>query len=381
MLVQLADLGLVASSLMGQEEPRDELADSFAEGGINIWDDKSWALNRTAAREGPSTDTLGPNDFTFTHAAKGQDFLSVAEKQIGSPYVWADLNPKGPTGGPGAGFDCSGFTKFVLGKFGINVPHQARQQMAMLPNIKRDELQPGDLVFFDYGRLGAGVADDVKIYVGNGQVIGASSSFGKVTKLPLDEAHFLAGGRTGLTKDSATRQRGGGRKKGPGRIMYPALEMVGANVSGAPSSFEGMGFSVGRALQNQSVRDQHPSMRGDTVKQQLYEGFMAAGREDLARMVNTKAFQTWIQAESGWDPKNVSQYYDGKVNGGLFQFRWFDERKWLRPFFSDGNDPQSNFTASPYEQAILVSKYFDLTPEDIRRYASQVQSGTYGGWG
>jgi cell wall-associated NlpC family hydrolase len=122
--------------------------------------------------------------------------VRLASTQIGSPYVWADINPVGPKGGPGSGFDCSGLTSWAAKRLGINLPHSADQQSRMLPRVGANGLQPGDLVFFDYGRLG-GAADHVGIFVGNGQMIAASSSADQVRRQSIDWDHFLWGGRLG----------------------------------------------------------------------------------------------------------------------------------------------------------------------------------------
>jgi cell wall-associated NlpC family hydrolase len=118
--------------------------------------------------------------------------VQLASTQLGSPYIWADLDPQG---GGSSGFDCSGLTKWVASQVGINLPHSADLQSRMLPKVAQNELAPGDLVFFDYGRLGPGVADHVGIYAGDGQMIAASSSADMVHVQAVDWSHFLWGGR------------------------------------------------------------------------------------------------------------------------------------------------------------------------------------------
>jgi hypothetical protein len=117
--------------------------------------------------------------------------------------------------------------------------------------------------------------------------------------------------------------------------------------------------------------------RGDHAKidRQLYRGFIDAGRPDLARLVGTKDFNAWVNAESGFRPDVVSQYYaEHGVNYGLFQF--WEGHDWTKPYV-EGN----SFTATPYQQAKLVAKYFDLTPGEVHTYADQIRAGTYQGWG
>lgn len=120
----------------------------------------------------------------------------IAAAQLGAPYIWADLNPVGKAGGAGSGFDCSGLSKYVYEKaYGIELPHMASQQQAMLNRVGRDQLRPGDLLFFNFGRKAPGVADHVGIYLGNGMMIDASSSEGRVVRRPVFWSNFINGGR------------------------------------------------------------------------------------------------------------------------------------------------------------------------------------------
>jgi cell wall-associated NlpC family hydrolase len=53
------------------------------------------------------------------------------------------------------GFDCSGFTSYVFKRFGINLDRSSRGQISDGVRVQRNDLQPGDLVFFQ-GRSGRG---------------------------------------------------------------------------------------------------------------------------------------------------------------------------------------------------------------------------------
>ncbi|MEL5849887.1 MAG: NlpC/P60 family protein, partial [Candidatus Igneacidithiobacillus chanchocoensis] len=68
--------------------------------------------------------------------------VSAALHFIGAPYVWGGVSPR-------TGFDCSGFVKYILAKFDIQVPRTSYAQAASLPAIPRQDLKPGDLVFFN----------------------------------------------------------------------------------------------------------------------------------------------------------------------------------------------------------------------------------------
>jgi hypothetical protein len=165
------------------------------------------------------------------------------------------------------------------------------------------------------------------------------------------------------------------RKRGPATpaAMAPIL-LVDDLLTGGPPAF---GSVLASLLQPVTLTPRTEPTReaSGSVKTQLYNGFMDAGRPDLAKMVNTKDFQTWIAAESGWDPNVTSKYFPGHgVNHGLFQF--WEGHPWVANFVQNGE-----WMADPYTQAKLVARYFSqLTPADIHRYAEEVRAGEYSGW-
>jgi cell wall-associated NlpC family hydrolase len=99
--------------------------------------------------------------------------VSIALQYLGVPYVWGGASPS-------TGFDCSGFVMYVFAQIGVSLPHHAASQYGYGVPISRDQLAPGDLVFFDgLGHVG--------IYIGNGQFVHAPHT-GDVVKISsLDE--------------------------------------------------------------------------------------------------------------------------------------------------------------------------------------------------
>lgn len=76
-----------------------------------------------------------------------QQIGDVARRYIGVPYVWAGKTPRG--------FDCSGFTSFVMAKFGISITGSSRHQALLGKSVSVKEAQTGDLIFFSrYGKGG-----------------------------------------------------------------------------------------------------------------------------------------------------------------------------------------------------------------------------------
>jgi len=259
--------------------------------------------------------------------------------------------------------------------------------------VSRKNLRPGDLIFFHYSdRNGPGAADHVEVYIGNGKSIGTPDPDGTVGVQTVDWNAFIGGGRVpSVAKQTAKaaptiKPEVRGEGKDPEFMNNPSL--IPASLGSRPnladvagSMMMDMGMETGRPDK------QVPEFTGNAkqVKAQLYRGFMDAGRPDLARMVKTKDFDTWINAEGGYDPSKVSQFFEGHGrNAGIFQFALggvdFGVRDWVQKDVSH-SDGEWSYGASPYEQARMVVRYFNLTPADIKRYAEQVRSGTYAGWG
>jgi cell wall-associated NlpC family hydrolase len=92
--------------------------------------------------------------------------VGYALAQIGTPYRWG-----GDT--PGVGFDCSGLTQAAWAAAGIAIPRTSEAQWSGLPHVPLDQLQPGDLVFFDPGELIAGLPGHVGIYIGDDEMVDA----------------------------------------------------------------------------------------------------------------------------------------------------------------------------------------------------------------
>ena len=117
------------------------------------------------------------NQLSRGSSSVSNDIISYAYNFIGTPYVFGSNGPKA--------FDCSAFTKYVFAHFGVSLPRTSQSQYGSGAVISRDNLIPGDLVFFNtYTYLG-----HVGIYIGGGDFIHASSSKG-VTVSSLNDGYY-----------------------------------------------------------------------------------------------------------------------------------------------------------------------------------------------
>ena len=120
-------------------------------------------------------------------SAKRQSVLNYAAQFLGVPYVYGGSTP--------SGFGCSGFTSYVFKNTVGSIPRVAQAQYDATTRVSRDDLLPGDLVFF--GSSTSSISH-VGIYVGSNQFIHAPST-GDVVKY------------SSLTGSYATRYQGAGR--------------------------------------------------------------------------------------------------------------------------------------------------------------------------
>ena len=93
------------------------------------------------------------------------ELVEYAKQFLGNPYVWGGTSLT-------KGADCSGFTLSIFKKYGVKLSHHAATQANEGTKISYSDIQPGDLVFYAES---SGRIDHVAIYIGNGQVIHASS--------------------------------------------------------------------------------------------------------------------------------------------------------------------------------------------------------------
>ncbi len=105
--------------------------------------------------------------------------VDIAMRYLGCPYRWGAAGPNA--------FDCSGLVMYVYAQVGISLPHSSRAQYSCGARVSRDQLRPGDLVFF--GRP----IHHVGIYVGGGNFIHAPHRGAVVSISSLSSRRNYAG--------------------------------------------------------------------------------------------------------------------------------------------------------------------------------------------
>jgi cell wall-associated NlpC family hydrolase len=112
-----------------------------------------------------------------TATADSDSVVALARAQLGRRYLFGGTDPD-------RGFDCSGFTRYLMRALGVRLPRTASEQAAAGREVPRDpaRLRVGDLLTFGRG----GRITHVGVYVGEGRYIHASSYAGRIVESRLD---------------------------------------------------------------------------------------------------------------------------------------------------------------------------------------------------
>ncbi|QBI21416.1 hypothetical protein ER308_18815 [Egibacter rhizosphaerae] len=109
--------------------------------------------------------------------------VDTALAQQGTPYQWGGNGPDT--------FDCSGLTSYAWRAAGVEIPRTSQAQHDGLPNVSRDQLRPGDLVFF------GNPIHHVGLYIGGGQMVEAPYSGQVVRTRSIDRSDYVGAARPG----------------------------------------------------------------------------------------------------------------------------------------------------------------------------------------
>lgn len=109
----------------------------------------------------------------------GATVAALARSFVGTPYRNGGADP--------GGFDCSGFTQYVLAQIGVALPRTVLEQAAIGDRVDRRDLREGDLVFF---AIDGRTTSHVGIAVSADQFVHAPSSRGSVRDEWLGAAYW-----------------------------------------------------------------------------------------------------------------------------------------------------------------------------------------------
>lgn len=103
-------------------------------------------------------------DFTPVVSADAEKLMELIQPLLGTPYRFGGTTTDG--------FDCSGFTSYVMEKLGVRLPRTSEEQYASGQEVAYEDAMPGDLLFYD--SLHKGTVSHVALYLGNGSIVHAN---------------------------------------------------------------------------------------------------------------------------------------------------------------------------------------------------------------
>ncbi len=143
-------------------------------------DDENYYYNKYALKTRINEDQPENRNITKNEKKLRENIIKTAKKYIGVKYKYGGSDP--------GGFDCSGFSLFVYKQYGISLPRSADSQFKKGHRVMRNEVLPGDLVFFsDSGSK----ITHVGIYLGDNSFIHAPST-GKSVEITQIDAYYYS---------------------------------------------------------------------------------------------------------------------------------------------------------------------------------------------
>jgi cell wall-associated NlpC family hydrolase len=130
--------------------------------------------DRPVSVEAPPTVADGG---TSAEAAPGDTSVASIPSLVGTAMALRGVPYRNGGTTPDLGFDCSGFVQYVFARHGTRLPREVRDQFTVGEEIDLDDVQAGDLIFFETVSRGA---SHVGLAIGGDQFVHAPSSTGVV---------------------------------------------------------------------------------------------------------------------------------------------------------------------------------------------------------
>ena len=155
---------VIAKEEEREAREREQAARAAAQAAANQNNNSHSGTGSSSGNSGGNSNTgsSGGQNLNPAHttSVSGSAVVQYALNFVGNPYVWGGKDPN-------TGADCSGFTSYVYGHFGISIPSYSYAQRSVGQEVSYENAQPGDLICY---------AGHVAIYMGNGQIVHAKGT-------------------------------------------------------------------------------------------------------------------------------------------------------------------------------------------------------------
>ena len=137
--------------------------------------------NEQEKSQASEQESVNQESSTPVNQSAGDKIASYAKKYVGYNYVSGGTTPSN-------GFDCSGFVYYVYNACGYSLSRLCSVQAKTGTEVSRDNLIPGDLIFFNNGSNGS--IGHVAIYAGNGIIVHAANTRRGVTTDTINNGYY-----------------------------------------------------------------------------------------------------------------------------------------------------------------------------------------------
>ena len=158
------------------EEPKEEPSDNSDDDSAGTNDEGSDSGDDKSKDDGADS---GSGDVKVPDGSKAEQVIALAKQYVGTPYVMGGTSP--------SGWDCSGYTSFVYGKVGVDLPRTSSAQKGAGQVVSASEAKSGDIIWSP-GHVGIYAGDGMMYDAGNSSV---DTSFRSVDWMTQQGAQYI----------------------------------------------------------------------------------------------------------------------------------------------------------------------------------------------
>ena len=140
------------------EEPKEEPDEKSDDDSASTGDEGSGSGDDKSKDDGADS---GSGDVKVPDGSKAEQVIAIAKQYVGTPYVLGGTSP--------SGWDCSGYTSFVYGKVGVDLPRTSSAQKGAGQIVSASEAKAGDIIWSP-GHVGIYAGDGMMYDAGNTSV-------------------------------------------------------------------------------------------------------------------------------------------------------------------------------------------------------------------